>query len=77
MVVVEDFTKLHLGARVPTDGPVVRCPRCGRNGVRRVRLDGDVRYVHLQISEAVGDGIRTETADSCAMTERQAATGTR
>ncbi len=70
MVVVEDFTKLQLGARVPTDGPVVRCPRCGRNGVRRARLDGSVRYVHLQISEAVGDGLQTEPKDSCTTAEK-------
>ena len=67
MLVVEDFTKLQVGTRVPTDGPVVRCPRCGRTGVRRARRDGDVRYVHVQTSEVIGDGLRAEAADSCTM----------
>lgn len=67
MLVVEDFTKLQVGARVPMDGAVVHCPRCGRTGVRRTRLDGDVRYVHVQTSEVFGDGLRSEAADSCTM----------
>ncbi len=65
MLVIEDFTKLPEGVQVPTDGPVVRCPRCGRNGVRRDRRDGTVRYVHVQTSEAISDGLRTEPADCC------------
>jgi len=68
MVVIEDFTKLQPGVRVPIDGPVVQCPRCGRNGVRRQRVDGTVRYVHVQTSELLGDGLRSEPADLCTIT---------
>jgi hypothetical protein len=68
MVVIEDFTKLQPGVRVPIDGPIVRCPRCGRNGVRRERMDGSVRYVHVQTSEMMGDGLRSEAADLCTLT---------
>jgi len=71
MLVIEDFTKLQEGVRIPTDGPVVQCPRCGRNGVRRPRLDGSVRYVHVQTSEVIGDGLRAEPADSCTFTLEQ------
>jgi hypothetical protein len=69
MLVIEDFTKLQVGVRVPTDGVVTSCPRCGRNGVRRARPDGSVRYVHVQTSELFGDGLRTEPADSCTFGE--------
>ncbi|HEY7112632.1 MAG TPA: hypothetical protein VIA45_06825 [Thermoanaerobaculia bacterium] len=68
MVVIEDFTKLQSGVRVPIDGQVVGCPRCGRNGVRRQRMDGSVRYVHVQTSELMGDGLRSEAADLCTIT---------
>ena len=69
MVVIEDFTKLPVGARVPTDGPVSECPRCGRNGVRRLRLDGTTRWVHVQTTELFGDGLRSEPADCCTMAD--------
>jgi hypothetical protein len=75
MLVVEDFTKLQVGTRIPTDGSVVNCPRCGRNGVRRGRLDGSIRYVHVQTSEVIGDGLRAEPADSCTMFEEGSAFG--
>ena len=69
MVVIEDFTKLPVGARVPTDGPVSECPRCGRNGVQRTRLDGSTRWVHVQTTELFGDGLRSEPADCCTLTD--------
>lgn len=69
MIVLEDFTKLAEGVRIPTDGPVARCPRCGRNGVRRRRLDGAIRYVHVQTSQVIGDGLRAEPADCCTILE--------
>jgi hypothetical protein len=72
MLVVEDFTKLQEGVRIPTDGRVVRCPRCGRNGVRRQRLDGNFRYVHVQTSQVIGDGLRSEPADSCTLPPEEA-----
>jgi hypothetical protein len=68
MIVIEDFTKLEPGVRIPMDGLVSPCPRCGRNGVRRERLDGSVRYVHVQTSQMMGDGLRSEAADSCMIT---------
>jgi hypothetical protein len=69
MIVVEDFTKLEVGVPVPPDGRVARCGRCGRNGVRRRRLDGSIRYVHVQTSEMFGDGLRTEASDCCTLVE--------
>ncbi|MGE5278475.1 MAG: hypothetical protein ACM3SU_15885 [Acidobacteriota bacterium] len=69
MIVLEDFTKLAVGARVPTDGRVAVCPRCGRNGARRRRLDGAIRYVHVQTSQVFGDGLRAEPVDSCTIAE--------
>ncbi len=69
MLLMEDFTKLSVGVRVPTDGVVGVCPRCGRNGVRKPRPDGWVRYVHVQTSQLFGDGLRMEPVDSCAFLE--------
>ena len=69
MVVLEDFTKLPAGIRIPTDGRVALCPRCGRNGARRRRLDGTIRYVHFQTSQVFGDGLRAEPIDSCTIVE--------
>jgi len=69
MIVLEDFTKLAAGVRVPTDGRVAPCPRCGRNGARRRRLDGTIRYVHVQTSQVFGDGLRAEPIDSCTIVE--------
>jgi hypothetical protein len=65
MFVVEDFTQRTVGVQIPTDGPITCCPRCGRNGARRKRFDGTVRYVHVQTSQIFGDGLRTEPADWC------------
>jgi hypothetical protein len=71
MIVLEDFTKLAVGVRVPTDGRVAVCPRCGRNGARRRRLDGAIRYVHVQTSQVLGDGMRAEPVDSCTIVETE------
>ena len=65
MFVVEDFTQRAVGVQIPTDGSITVCPRCGRNGARRQRFDGTVRYVHVQTSRILGDGLRTEPSDSC------------
>ncbi len=65
MFVLEDFTLRSVGVLIPTDGPITRCPRCGRNGARRQRFDGTVRYVHVQTSWILGDGLRTDPSDSC------------
>lgn len=70
MVVIEDFTKLPEGVRIPSEGNVSRCPLCGRNGLRRERLDGNVRVVHVQSSQMFGDGMRSEATDSCTLTSR-------
>jgi len=65
MIVMEDFTKLSAGVQIPTDGRIALCPRCGRNGARRRRFDGSIRYVHAQSTQILGDGLRTDPADSC------------
>lgn len=75
MLVIEDFTKLCEGVRIPSEGRVTRCPDCGRNGVRRTRSDGTVRFVHIQTSQVFGDGMRTETADGCTLAVALAAAG--
>jgi hypothetical protein len=31
-------------------------------------VDGSVRYVHVQTSELMGDGLRSEAADLCTIT---------
>jgi hypothetical protein len=73
MVVIEDFTKLSEGVRIPSEGHVSRCPQCGRNGLKRVRRDGTARFVHVQTSQIFGDGMRTEPSDCCLLTETDSA----
>ena len=67
MIIMEDFTELREGTHVPSEGAVGRCPRCGRNGVRRFRHDGTTRFVHVQSMHMLGDGMRVEPADCCTM----------
>jgi hypothetical protein len=31
-------------------------------------MDGSMRYVHVQTSEMLGDGLRSEAADVCTIT---------
>lgn len=64
MVSLEDFTRLALGSKVPAEGRVSRCPKCGRSGIEQRGLDGGL-YLHAQTSEVMGDGMRTEPRDCC------------
>ena len=64
MVTVEDFTALSAGSDVPCEGHVGECPKCGRNGVRQSEPEKTF-YVHVQDSEMLSDGMRTEPRDWC------------
>ena len=65
MISIEDFTRLIEGTLVAGDGPIGCCPRCGRNGVRRNRSDGALRFVHVQAARMCSDGMRVEPEDCC------------
>jgi hypothetical protein len=65
MMSIEDFTKLPEGSVVLLEGTVVRCPRCGRNGVMTGPTDGMPRCIHVEESDLLCDGMRTEPTDSC------------
>jgi hypothetical protein len=67
MVVLEDITRMLEGCDVPDAGHVERCPRCGRSGVEEPSEEGTPLFVHSQISEVVGDGMRVELQDCCAL----------
>lgn len=73
MVSIEDFTRLPRGSKVPSVGRVGRCPRCGRNGIpqkKGITQGGpSIVYLHLQISEVLGDGMRTDPRDCCAVSD--------
>lgn len=64
MVLIEDFTMVPEGTRVASEGSVTRCPRCGRNGIRRSRY-GAVWFVHVQVARMLPDGLRVEPEDCC------------
>jgi len=63
MVVLEDFTRIS----AIQSGYVERCPRCGRAGVEQHAADGEPVVVHSEISEVLGDGMRVEPQDCCAV----------
>jgi hypothetical protein len=70
MLVIQDFTKLSEGITVPSEGKVGRCPRCGRNGIERKPMAGDVvTFLHVQTSRLFGDGMLTEPQDCCSLPE--------
>ncbi len=73
MISIQDFTELLEGSLVAGDGLVSRCPRCGRNGVRRYRFNGTVRFVHVQTARMCSDGMRVEPEDCCTLPEITAA----
>ena len=65
MITIEDFTLLPEGFADAAEGPVSRCPRCGRNGVVK-HPEGAVSYcIHAEISELLCDGMLTEPTDCC------------
>jgi hypothetical protein len=67
MVVLEDFTGMSAGESVPLEGYVESCRRCGRPGVEEHFVDGEPTVIHSQISEVLGDGMRVEPQDCCAV----------
>jgi hypothetical protein len=67
MVVLEDFTKMSAGESVPLEGYVERCRRCGRPGVEEHFADGEPVVIHSLITEVLGDGMRVEPQDCCAV----------
>jgi hypothetical protein len=67
MIVLEDFTQVSAGRDIPAEGHVERCPRCGRSGVEEHSQERMLLFVHTQISEVLGDGMRTDPQDCCAL----------
>ena len=63
MVVLEDLTRIS----AIQAGYVERCPRCGRTGIEQHAADGASVVVHSEISEVLGDGMRVEPQDCCAI----------
>jgi hypothetical protein len=66
MVVLEDFTRVQAGDEIPAEGQATSCPRCGRPGIAQGSEDGPI-YVHSQLSQILGDGLRTEPQDCCSL----------
>ena len=64
MITSADFTGLTEGAQVPTEGTVISCPVCGRNGVLEHDACGP-RCVHAEKVTVLGDGMLVEFTDSC------------
>ena len=63
---LEDFTGFSSEeTHVTKDGSVTRCPACGRNGLRRQRFDGTIRFVHVETACMFADGLRVEPVDCC------------
>ncbi len=65
MMTLEDFTSLPEGRSVPDEGTVVRCPRCGRNGVLQSADLCGPRCLHLETTTVLGDGMLVEPTDCC------------
>lgn len=65
MMTIEDFTRLPEGAVAPLEGIVVRCPKCGRNGVLKCPEDGRACCIHAEQSLLLCDGMLTQPTDSC------------
>ena len=66
MVVLEDFTVARAGDDIPAEGPATCCPRCGRAGIAQGSEEGPI-FVHSQLSEILGDGMRVEPQDCCVL----------
>ena len=73
MISIDDFTEFTEGTSTAEDGLVDRCPVCGRNGLRRARTDGTVRFVHVESARMFAEGLRAEPEDSCLLPRRRAA----
>jgi hypothetical protein len=64
MITIHDFTHLPEGTCVPMEGTVVRCPSCGRTGIRGSDFRA-ARCVHVETSDVFCDGMLVEPTDSC------------
>jgi len=64
---VEDFTSLRCGFEVPLEGRIGTCPRCGRNGIEERPECAAPYFLHVQATVVLGDGMRVEPLDSCAL----------
>jgi hypothetical protein len=67
MVVLEDFTRMSLGQRISLEGYVEHCRRCGRPGLEEHFGGRETVVIHSQTSEILGDGMRVEPQDCCAV----------
>ncbi len=61
----ENFTTMAEGRLVPLEGFIVRCPRCGRNGVLERPQEAKPFCLHAQNTELCTDGMRCEPTDLC------------
>jgi hypothetical protein len=59
---IEDFTQLP-------EGSVVRCPKCGRNGVLKNPYAGQSSCIHAEEYTVLSDGMLTEPTDCCELPE--------
>lgn len=69
MMTIENFTRLPEGSVVLLEGIVVRCPRCGRNGVLKNPEDGRASCIHAEESTILCDGMLTRPTDTCDLPE--------
>jgi hypothetical protein len=67
MMTVEVFTDLPVGRTIPEEGPIVPCPRCGRNGVLQEHAFPIPRCLHAQTTTVLGDGMLVEPTDCCVL----------
>jgi hypothetical protein len=65
MISLEDFTGFPEGTPIVKDGLIRRCPICGRNGQRRQRFGGAIRFVHVEAARMFADGLLVEPVDCC------------
>lgn len=61
----ENFTRFPEGFEVPIEGCVVRCPRCGRNGILERPQEASPFCLHEQEWTLLCDGMRVEPTDCC------------
>jgi len=69
MITIDDFTRMPEGTIATPGGRVVRCPACGRNGVLEHPGNDAPRCVHVEESEILCDGMRTDPTDCCELAQ--------
>jgi hypothetical protein len=65
MMTIEVFTALPEGRTIPDEGTIVRCPRCGRNGILQENGLCGPRCLHAETTTVEGDGMLIEPTDCC------------